>query len=102
MGDLEALVESCMELLRPALKAHVAYISDASDGMGVDRHLFGPKKLLREGEELPALFKDTAYAYTNHWFLSTSQLSSEYFNGWGFSQVVDDGFGVGYMINENR
>jgi len=28
-------------------------------------------------------------------------LSSEYFNGYGWSQVIDAGFGLAYMINEN-
>ena len=78
---------------RAALDAHVKYISDASDGKGVDRHLFGLKKSLKEGEDVPSIFADPAYAYSSHWFLSTSQLSSEYFNGYGWSQVVDDGFG---------
>ena len=75
---------------------------DASDGRGVDRHLFGLKKLLAPGQELPAIYKDPAYTYSSSWFLSTSQLSSEFFNGYGWSQVIDDGFGIAYMINEER
>lgn len=102
MADPEVAPEKCAELFRAALKAHVAYISDASEGKGVDRHLFGLKKLLKEGEEVPDLFKDPAYAYSGHWFISSSQLSSEFFNGYGWSQVVDDGFGMAYMINNNR
>ncbi|KAK1071308.1 Carnitine O-acetyltransferase mitochondrial [Friedmanniomyces endolithicus] len=91
----------CQELFRKALGAHVQYITDASDGKGVDRHLFGLKKLLQEGEELPDLFKDPAYTYSSTWFVSSSQLSSEYFNGYGWSQVIDEGWGMAYMINEN-
>ncbi|ROT39437.1 carnitine O-acetyltransferase [Sodiomyces alkalinus F11] len=89
------------ELFRKAIDSHLEYISAASDGKGVDRHLFGLKKLLQAGEELPAIYKDPAYAYSSTWYLSTSQLSSEFFNGYGWSQVVDDGFGIAYMINEN-
>jgi len=85
--------EECRNLFRQAVNAHVAYITDASDGNGVDRHLFGLKKLLREGEELPELFKDPAYAYSSSWFISSSQLSSEFFNGYGWSQVIDEGWG---------
>ena len=102
MADPEVPPEECVKLFRAALDAHVKYVTDASDGRGVDRHLFGLKKLLREGEELPTLYKDPAFAYSSTWFLSTSQLSSEYVNGYGWSQVVDDGFGIAYMINENR
>jgi carnitine O-acetyltransferase len=94
--------EEAVRLFRTALAAHSKYTAEASDGKGVDRHLFGLKKLLREGEPLPSIYSDPAYAYSGSWYLSTSQLSSEYFNGYGWSQVIDDGFGIAYMINENR
>ncbi|KAE8452612.1 hypothetical protein EG329_013871 [Mollisiaceae sp. DMI_Dod_QoI] len=93
--------EEVVAIFRKAVNAHVEYISAASDGKGVDRHLFGLKKLLGPNDEVPAIFKDPTYSYSSHWFISTSQLSSEYFNGYGWSQVVDDGFGIAYMINEN-
>ena len=83
----------CRDLFRTAVKAHVAYIGDANDGRGCDRHLFGLKKLLQEGEEVPAIFQDPAYTYSSSWYISSSQLSSEYFNGYGWSQVIDDGWG---------
>ena len=102
MADPEFPSEECARLFRAAVDAHIKYISDASDGKGVDRHLFGLKKCLKEGEEMPAIFKDPAFAYSSKWYLSSSQLSSEYFNGYGWSQVVDEGFGIAYMINENR
>lgn len=101
MADPNTTPEHAQQLLRAALNAHVKYIADASDGRGVDRHLFGLKKCLKEGEELPALYKDPAYAYSSTWYISTSQLSSEYFNGYGWSEVVEDGWGIAYMINEN-
>lgn len=91
-----------VELFRKAIDAHLEYIGAASDGKGVDRHLFGLKRLLEPGQEVPAIYKDPAYAYSCSWYLSTSQLSSEFFNGYGWSQVIDDGFGIAYMINENR
>ena len=102
MSDPSVSSEKCAELFRAALKSHVAYISDASEGRGVDRHLFGLKKLVQDGEPMPEIFNDPAYSYSSHWFISSSQLSSEYFNGYGWSQVVDDGWGIAYMINENR
>ncbi|KAF9893701.1 hypothetical protein FE257_009869 [Aspergillus nanangensis] len=93
--------EEVVRIFRQALTAHSKYTGEASDGRGVDRHLFGLKKLLREGEKLPAIYEDPAFAYSGSWYLSTSQLSSEFFNGYGWSQVIDDGFGIAYMINEN-
>ncbi|KAF1952371.1 acyltransferase ChoActase/COT/CPT [Byssothecium circinans] len=101
MADHTSSPEHLQQLFRAALNAHVQYISDASDGKGVDRHLFGLKKCLKEGEELPGIYKDPAFTYSSTWFISSSQLSSEYFNGYGWSQVVDDGWGIAYMINEN-
>lgn len=94
--------EEVVRLFRTALASHSKYTADAGDGRGVDRHLFGLKKLLQQGESLPELYQDPAYGYSSSWYLSTSQLSSEYFNGYGWSQVIDDGFGIAYMINENR
>ncbi|OBZ90417.1 Carnitine O-acetyltransferase, mitochondrial [Choanephora cucurbitarum] len=87
--------------LRAALKTQGAYMAAAVNGHGVDRHLFGLKNSLKPGEEKPALFTDPAFAYSSHWYLSTSQLSSEHFDGYGWGQVVDDGFGVAYMIKNN-
>ena len=87
--------------MRAASKSQSEYIADAIEGKGVDRHLYGLKKLLQPGEELPALYKDPVYGYSSSWYLSTSQLSSEFFNGWGFSEVIEEGFGLGYMIGNN-
>lgn len=86
---------------RKAFTAHVKYITDASAGKGVDRHLFGLKKELDPSQEVPAIFKDPMFSYSGSWYLSTSQLSSEFFNGYGWSQVIDQGYGMAYMINEN-
>ncbi|KAI0523682.1 acyltransferase ChoActase/COT/CPT [Xylaria bambusicola] len=101
MASSDVSDEDRISLFRKAIAAHIEYISAASDGKGVDRHLFGLKKLLEPGEEVPAIYKDPAYGYSSSWYLSTSQLSSEFFNGYGWSQVIDAGFGIAYMINEN-
>ncbi|OTA69567.1 acyltransferase ChoActase/COT/CPT [Hypoxylon sp. EC38] len=101
MNDPAVSDQDRIEAFRKAVAAHIEYISAASDGKGVDRHLFGLKKLLEPGQELPSIYKDPAYTYSSSWYLSTSQLSSEYFNGYGWSQVIDAGFGIAYMINEN-
>jgi len=101
MADASVPQEQCIKHFRAALDAHVKYITDASDGRGVDRHLFGLKMCLKPGEATPTIFSDPAFGYSSTWFISSSQLSSEYFNGYGWSQVVDEGWGIAYMINEN-
>lgn len=102
MADPSTDVKTAVDLFRKAIDSHLEYISAASDAKGVDRHLFGLKKCLQAGEEMPEIYKDPTFGYSSTWFLSTSQLSSEFFNGYGWSQVTDDGWGIAYMINENR
>ena len=102
MANPEINREECEQLFRDACKAHVKYTQESSEGYGVDRHLFGLKRCLKEGEALPEVYKDPAYTYSSTWYISSSQLSSEYFNGYGWSQVIDQGWGLAYMINENR
>jgi carnitine O-acetyltransferase len=87
-------------LFRKAVTRHLQYAAWAADGQGVDRHLFGLKKMIREGEEVPGLYLDKAFGRTNHWELSTSQLSSPYLDGWGYGEVVPDGYGLSYAIGE--
>ena len=98
-SDISA--EEKIAAFRKAVKAQGAYMGMCVNAHGVDRHLFGLKKSLKAGEPVPAIFSDPAFAYSSHWYLSTSQLSSEYFDGYGWGQVVNDGFGVAYMINTN-
>ncbi|AMD22506.1 HHL264Wp [Eremothecium sinecaudum] len=90
-----------VQALRESSDAHSKYMNMACEGQGVDRHFFGMKNMLREGEEPPALFKDPLFKYSSTWLVSTSQLSSEYFEGYGWSQVWDNGYGLAYMINND-
>ncbi|KAL6301959.1 acyltransferase ChoActase/COT/CPT [Sparassis latifolia] len=88
-------------LFRRAVTRHLQYAAWAADGQGVDRHLFGLKKMLREGEPVPAIYTDAAFSKTNHWELSTSSLSSPFLDGWGYGEVVPDGYGLSYSIGDN-
>jgi carnitine O-acetyltransferase len=86
---------------RKALARHSQYSAWASDGQGVDRHLYGLKKMLQPGEDIPDIYKDEAFSKTSHWELSTSQLSSNFLDGWGYGEVVPDGYGLSYSIGDN-
>ncbi|KAF9646180.1 acyltransferase ChoActase/COT/CPT [Thelephora ganbajun] len=88
-------------LFKRAVARHVQYSAWAADGQGVDRHLFGLKKMLAPGEEVPEIYTDKAFSQTNHWELSTSQLSSKFLDGWGYGEVVPDGYGLSYSIGDN-
>lgn len=87
--------------LRASAKTHSDYLKMAADGHGVDRHFFGLKNMLKSGEIAPKLFQDPLFNYSGTWLVSTSQLSSEYFEGYGWSQVNDNGFGLAYMLNND-
>lgn len=105
------------ELLVQATKAHSSYIGkvgsidcivcvslllvQAANGKGCDRHLFGLKMMMKPGEQV-ALFTDPAYTRSTHWGLSTSGLVGELMDGWGFGEVVADGIGVGYQVQNER
>ncbi|KAJ3127115.1 Carnitine O-acetyltransferase mitochondrial [Nowakowskiella sp. JEL0407] len=85
---------------RKAIASHVAYMADCVEGKGCDRHLLGLKLLVDKNMEMPKLFKDKAFEISKHWNLSTSQITSEYYDGYGWGEVVPDGFGIAYMIKE--
>ena len=84
-----------------AVNQHLAYATSAADGQGIDRHFFGLKNLLRPDEERPELFRDPMFAKSSTWILSTSQISSEVFDAWGFGEVTPKGYGVAYAIKED-
>ncbi|KAH0832169.1 Choline/Carnitine o-acyltransferase-domain-containing protein [Lanmaoa asiatica] len=99
--DVTVSVRAC-KLFRRAVARHLQYAAWASEGQGVDRHLFGLKRMLREGEETPGIYTDGTYSRSSHWELSTSQLSSKYIDGWGYGEVVPDGYGLSYSIEEDH
>ncbi|TPX61639.1 hypothetical protein PhCBS80983_g00947 [Powellomyces hirtus] len=88
------------ELGKKAVGAHIKYMNDAVENKGVDRLWLGLKLALKPHEPVPEFFKDPAFEYSKHWYLSTSQISSEYYDGYGWGEVVPDGFGIAYMVKE--
>ena len=90
-----------IKLLQDAISAHSSYLKSAADGHGIDRHFFGLKNVLNPNDKRPALFDDPLFNYSSTWYISTSQLSGEYFDGYGWSQVNDAGVGLAYMVNKD-
>ncbi|KZT27937.1 acyltransferase ChoActase/COT/CPT [Neolentinus lepideus HHB14362 ss-1] len=97
MGDERVGVEERKRLFAEAARKHIGLAKDAGAGEGVDRHLFGLKKCLREDEPTPALYADPLFQRSSHWVLSTSAVWSKHFPVYGWGEVVPDGFGVAYM-----
>ncbi|PVU96848.1 hypothetical protein BB561_000907 [Smittium simulii] len=101
MEDSSIPVSKKVELLNNATTAHTKYVSEAANAKGVDRHLLGLKLSVKPDEELPALFKDPAYSNSSTWQISTSNISSEFYTSWGWSEVVPNGYGVAYSVNSD-
>jgi carnitine O-acetyltransferase len=84
-------------VFKKACESHIAYIRDASEGYGCDRHILGMKLIAKEvGVDHP-FFSLPAHTKTTHWNLSTSQLPSKH-SVTGFGPVVQDGYGVFYNL----
>ena len=95
------------DLFQKAAKKHVDIAKLASNGQGVDRHLFSLFRLAEMedgggkgggGKQLPSIFMDPAWSLSNTSVLSTSNLSSESFHGMGYGPVVKHGYGLAYGI----
>ncbi|KIY51868.1 acyltransferase ChoActase/COT/CPT [Fistulina hepatica ATCC 64428] len=97
MDDPAADVPRRKELFAHAAQVHLATASRAARGQGVDRHLLGLKKCLRQGEDVPAMFGDPLYQRACTWVLSTSAIFSPHFSVYGWGEVVPNGFGVAYV-----
>jgi hypothetical protein len=89
-------------MARKAIENHSSIMSNCLLGNGIDRHLLGLRLCLKENETLPPFFMDPVYKYSCHWTLSTSQIPSETFIGYGWGQVVDDGLGIAYMVQKSK
>lgn len=71
-------------------------------GQGFDRHLFALRLMALENKFTRILlFEDPAYPKMNYNIISTSTLSSPAFQAGSFGPVVNDGYGIGYMIMED-
>jgi len=57
--------------------------------------------MLAKDEPLPEIYQDPAFSKSNQWEVSKSQLSSRYLDGWGYGEVVEDGFGLSYAIGDD-
>eukprot|EP00127_Corallochytrium_limacisporum_P002305 Clim_evm93s109 gene=Clim_evmTU93s109 len=89
------------DLLSKATQAHVAVAKKAQIAQGCDRHLFGLKMSIHDGETVPALYQNPVYARSGTWRLSTSNCGGKSLDFFGFGPVCDDGFGFGYMIHND-
>ncbi|XP_033311462.1 carnitine O-palmitoyltransferase 2, mitochondrial [Bombus bifarius] len=95
-SELKNLIINCSNV-------HNKLSKEAVMGQGFDRHLFALKKIWEHSNTpKPAIFSDPAYDNINHNILSTSTLSDPAICAGGFGPVVNNGYGIGYMIQDER
>ena len=91
-------------LARAAVHDIVARLRDGREGRGVERHLFALLCAAREQGQVPGLFRDPAFAEAlGPAVLCTSSLSGfPHLERVVFAPVRPDGFGVGYVVTQDR
>ncbi|TIB38486.1 hypothetical protein E3P86_01598 [Wallemia ichthyophaga] len=109
MNDPSKTADERINALEVAVKTHLKNAKQAGLAQGCDRHLTyfanrflkGLKKSLLPTEPVPEIFNDGLLSKSGTWTLSTSQISSKYFDTYGWGEVVPSGFGVAYAIFED-
>ncbi|KAF9269113.1 carnitine acetyl transferase [Marasmius fiardii PR-910] len=97
MDQGNATAEERKKLFKAAADKHIERAKMSGKGQGIDRHLLGLKKVLKDGEAVPELFQDPVFNRSSTWVLSTSAVFSKWFGVYGWGEVVPNGFGVAYM-----
>mmetsp|Transcript_7908 Transcript_7908/g.18152 ORF Transcript_7908/g.18152 Transcript_7908/m.18152 type:complete len:647 (+) Transcript_7908:477-2417(+) len=103
MCDGSASGDKKRDALALAAAAHRRQAGECAVGKGIDRHLLGFRALLQEDSKLlPEVFTDKAFGKCGSWEMSTSNLSHERMEAWGFGEVMEQGYGMGYSILSSR
>ncbi|KAG1289404.1 hypothetical protein G6F66_009390 [Rhizopus arrhizus] len=103
--DSKVTTHSKLEALRSALLTHTKITKECSQGLGQDRHLYALKCLwvrMHQDEKIPQIFTDPGWDRLNHTVISTSNCGNPALRLFGFGPVVANGFGIGYIIKDDR
>lgn len=91
------------ELLKKAIQAHSQYTKGVLNCESFDRHFFGLKQIALENEiELPDFYNAIGYRKINHFYISSSQISSKFDSVTSYGPLVEDGYGCSYNIMETK
>jgi carnitine O-acetyltransferase len=101
MENDKATREEKLFALQSAIKTQINLMTDAKNGNGINRHLICLKGLLKPEEQAPLLFRDHAYSYLKHFHVASSQVTSPYFECYGYAEITQDGVGGPYMIHSD-
>ncbi|KAJ2491598.1 Carnitine O-acetyltransferase mitochondrial [Coemansia sp. RSA 2050] len=89
------------EVLKQAIVQQSQFTALCAKGAGIDRHLLGLQYALLPHEPVPEIFTNPTFVGSRHWKLSTSQISDPILEAYGWGEVVDDGYGVAYRIEND-
>ncbi|RDB19388.1 putative mitochondrial carnitine O-acetyltransferase [Hypsizygus marmoreus] len=106
--------------LRKACEHHVQLTKECSQGLGQDRHLYALYCLLQRqiagnlnpapddpapwppSNKMPQIFTDPGWEMIGTSIMSTSNCGNPALRLFGFGPVAADGYGIGYIIKEDR
>jgi carnitine O-acetyltransferase len=104
----DSSAEEKLNSLRKGCEKHVQRMNEAKNGKGVDRHLFGLKQLAIQKRqriidyELPSFFTDPSYSKLMTSVISTSNVTADSLDLFGFGPVTLNGLGIGYSLKKDR
>ena len=105
MEDGQFTSKRKVELLRIACLKHDELMNEATNGLGIDRHLLGLKITAeKSGIPIPEIFTDSAWTKSGgdgNFILSTSLLGYHLVFGVTWP-MVEDGYGAFYSIQNDR
>eukprot|EP00298_Acanthocystis_sp_HF-20_P013905 c20556_g1_i2.p1 GENE.c20556_g1_i2~~c20556_g1_i2.p1 ORF type:complete len:687 (+),score=270.52 c20556_g1_i2:24-2063(+) len=91
-----------LEALTKATKRHTEATREASAGQGPERHLFALRNMASSNKlPDPVLFSSMGWRSINNTVLSTSNCGNPSLAYFGFGPVVQNGFGIGYIIKDD-
>ncbi|WFD36414.1 carnitine O-acetyltransferase [Malassezia cuniculi] len=97
-----------LNALRAACMGHAKISKECATGQGFDRHMYALLSLWQKHNadnpdaKTPEIFRDQGFKQLNHVVLSTSNCGNPALRIFGFGPVVQDGFGIGYIIQNDR
>jgi carnitine O-acetyltransferase len=103
--SIQFINDKTKENLFIASKKHIERIMECKNGYGIDRHLFGLNKIYekhRSDEKFPVVFTTASYKTLLYNNFSTSTSSSTGVMLAGYGPIVDDGYGLRYLIYDDK
>ncbi|CAF0758861.1 unnamed protein product [Rotaria sordida] len=93
-----------LRLFRQAMQAQTDLMVQNILGDGMDCHMLALKQIARDNNfSIPDLFLDPGYALSNHFNLSTSQVTTNIDNSFiCYGAVVPDGYGCSYNVHSDN